>query len=111
MASGFHREMAVVMGGGWSIGPTPMSTSPPGVQRLTRVETGEPLHMSLTDDRLFDNPWIYATQTGWSGLNSAEISSVDGIPATVADSRWWMISGDRILNNGKCSRKPCRGAG
>jgi hypothetical protein len=43
-----------------------------GVQRLTRVETGEPLHMSLTDDRLFDNPWIYATQTGWWGLNNAE---------------------------------------
>ena len=45
-----------------------------GVQRLTRVETGEQLHMSLTDDRLFDNPWIYATQVGWWGLNSAEIA-------------------------------------
>src|SRR5271169_1515420 len=45
-----------------------------GVQRLTRVETGEPLHMSLTDDKLFDNPFIYATQTGWWGLNNAEIA-------------------------------------
>lgn len=45
-----------------------------GVERLTRVETGAPLHMSLTDDRLFDNPWIYATQTGWWGLDSAEIA-------------------------------------
>src|ERR1700689_1476998 len=45
-----------------------------GVQRLTRVETGEPLHMALTDDKLFDNPWIYATQTGWWGLNNAEIA-------------------------------------
>ena len=45
-----------------------------GVQRLTRVETGEPLHMALTDDRIFDNPWIYATQTGWWGLNKAEIA-------------------------------------
>ena len=45
-----------------------------GVQRLTRVETGQPLHMSLTDDKLFDNPWIYATQTGWWELNAAEIA-------------------------------------
>ena len=43
-----------------------------GVQRLTRVETGQPLHMSLTDDKLFDNPWIYATQTGYWGLDKAE---------------------------------------
>lgn len=45
-----------------------------GVERLTRVETAEPLHMRLTDDHLFDNPWIYATQTGWWGLSSAEIA-------------------------------------
>ena len=36
-----------------------------GIQRLTRIDTGEPLHFRLTDDRLFDYPWIYATQTGW----------------------------------------------
>jgi hypothetical protein len=45
-----------------------------GVARLTRVETAEPLHMRLTDDRLFDTPWIYATQTGWWGLTGAEIA-------------------------------------
>ena len=45
-----------------------------GVERLTRSKPGQPLHMSLTDDRLFDNPWIYATQTGWWGLSSAEIA-------------------------------------
>ncbi len=45
-----------------------------GVQRLTRVETGQPLHMSLTDDKIFDNPWIYATQTGYWGLDNAEIA-------------------------------------
>ncbi len=45
-----------------------------GVQRLTRIDTGEPRHMSLTDDRLFDHPWIYATQTGWWGLSDAEIA-------------------------------------
>src|SRR5262249_20121610 len=43
-----------------------------GVGRLTRIEVGEPLHMRLTDPRLFDNPWIYATQTGWWGLSNAE---------------------------------------
>jgi hypothetical protein len=43
-----------------------------GVQRLTRIETGEPLHLRLEDPKLFDNPWIYATQAGWWGLTSAE---------------------------------------
>ncbi len=45
-----------------------------GVQRLTRIDTGEPLHLRLTDDRLFDYPWVYATQTGWWGLSDAETS-------------------------------------
>jgi Domain of unknown function (DUF4159) len=45
-----------------------------GVQRLTRVETGQPLHLSLTDDKLFDNPWVYATQTGYWDLDNAEIA-------------------------------------
>jgi hypothetical protein len=43
-----------------------------GVQRLTRIETGEPLHFRLDDPKLFDNPWIYATQAGWWGLTAAE---------------------------------------
>jgi hypothetical protein len=44
-----------------------------GVGRLTRVATGDPRHLRFTDDRLFDYPWIYATQTGWWGLSDAEI--------------------------------------
>ncbi len=40
-----------------------------GVQRLTRVATGEPKHLRLTDEHLFDYPWIYATQTGWWGFS------------------------------------------
>ena len=44
-----------------------------GVQRLTRIATGEPHHFSLTDNQLWDHPWIYATQTGWWGLSDAEI--------------------------------------
>jgi Domain of unknown function (DUF4159) len=43
-----------------------------GVGRLTRIHTGDPRHSRLTDDRLFDYPWIYATQTGWWGLSDAE---------------------------------------
>jgi hypothetical protein len=43
-----------------------------GLQRLTRIDTGDPRHLRLTDDRLFDYPWIYATQTGWWGLTDAE---------------------------------------
>ena len=43
-----------------------------GVERLTRVHTGDPRHIRLTDNRLFDYPWIYATQTGWWGLTDAE---------------------------------------
>src|SRR5258708_5858759 len=43
-----------------------------GVQRLTRIDTGDPRHFRLTDDQLFDHPWIYATQTGWWGLTDAE---------------------------------------
>ena len=43
-----------------------------GVQRLTRVDTGDPRHVSLLDDHLFDYPWIYATQTGYWDLSDAE---------------------------------------
>ncbi len=43
-----------------------------GVERLTRVNTGEPRHLGLMDDHIFDYPWIYATQTGWWDLSKAE---------------------------------------
>lgn len=43
-----------------------------GVERLTRIATGDPRHLRLTDERLFEYPWIYATQTGWWGLTDAE---------------------------------------
>lgn len=44
-----------------------------GVQRLTRVQVGEPVHVGLTDERLFDYPWIYATQVGYWDLSAPEI--------------------------------------
>jgi len=43
-----------------------------GVRRLTRVQTGEPVHFGLMDDKLWDHPWIYATQTGYWGLSDRE---------------------------------------
>src|SRR4051812_33773033 len=36
-----------------------------GLGRLTRIDVGEPQHFSLTDDRIWDHPWIYVTQSGW----------------------------------------------
>ena len=43
-----------------------------GVERLTRINTGDPRYLRLSDDRLFEYPWIYATQTGWWGLTDLE---------------------------------------
>jgi hypothetical protein len=45
-----------------------------GIQRLTRLDTGDPRHLRLTDKNLFDYPWIYATQSGWWDLSDAEVS-------------------------------------
>jgi hypothetical protein len=47
-----------------------------GVRRLTRIDTGDPRHLRLTDPHLFDYPWIYATQTGWWGLSDAETTAL-----------------------------------
>ena len=44
-----------------------------GIQRLTRIDVGEPQHFRLTDKRLLDHPWLYATQTGWWGLTDEEV--------------------------------------
>lgn len=43
-----------------------------GVGRLTRIDTASPQHVGLEDNRIFDYPWIYATQTGWWGLSDRE---------------------------------------
>lgn len=44
-----------------------------GVGRLTRVAAGEPKHFRLTDDHLWDHPWLYATQVGWWDLTDPEV--------------------------------------
>jgi hypothetical protein len=45
-----------------------------GIRRLTQIDVGEGLHLPLTDDRIFDYPWIYATQTGYWDLSDEEIA-------------------------------------
>ncbi len=47
-----------------------------GVQRLTRIDAGNPQHVSLKDEKLFDYPWIYATQTGYWDLSDQETSQL-----------------------------------
>jgi hypothetical protein len=47
-----------------------------GVQRLTRMDAGDPQHVSLTDPKLFDYPWIYATQTGYWDLSDKETAQL-----------------------------------
>ncbi len=47
-----------------------------GVRRLTRLDTGVPIHLPLTDDRIFDHPWIYATQVGYWDLSDAEVKQL-----------------------------------
>jgi hypothetical protein len=42
--------------------------------RLTRISVGESGYLPLTDDRLFDYPWLYATQTGYWDLDDVEVA-------------------------------------
>jgi Domain of unknown function (DUF4159) len=43
-----------------------------GIRRLTRIDAGENRHLPLTDGKLFEYPWIYATQTGYWSLSDNE---------------------------------------
>jgi hypothetical protein len=47
-----------------------------GISRLTRIDAGDPRHLSFTDEHLFEYPWVYATQTGWWGLTDAECAKL-----------------------------------
>jgi hypothetical protein len=47
-----------------------------GIARLTRVDAGEGVTVDLLDDRLFDYPWLYATQTGYWDLSDDEIAKL-----------------------------------
>lgn len=43
------------------------------VSRLTRLDLGDHVTVALTDDKLFDYPWLYATQVGYWDLSDEEI--------------------------------------
>jgi len=46
----------------------------PNLQRMTRIAVGEPVQVRLTDENLFEYPWLYATQTGDWDLDDEEIA-------------------------------------
>ncbi len=71
---GWGRASRDGMGSGWWLVDWPAADNhfTTGVERLTRIDTGDPRHLRLNDPHLFDYPWIYATQTGWWGLTDAE---------------------------------------
>src|SRR5215212_3241313 len=74
----YHRRFGYSsrdgQGSGWWMMDWPAAENhfTTGVQRLTRIDAGDPRHVRLTDDRIFDYPWIYATQTGWWDLSDTE---------------------------------------
>jgi hypothetical protein len=45
-----------------------------GIRRLTLIDVGEGRHVPLTDDRIFEYPWVYATQVGYWDLSDDETS-------------------------------------
>jgi hypothetical protein len=70
----FGRSSRDGVGTGWWLMDWPDSDIhfTEGVNRLTRIDAGDPRHFRITDERAFDYPWIYATQTGWWGLSDQE---------------------------------------
>jgi hypothetical protein len=47
-----------------------------GLQRLTRISIGEPVHTGLTDDKIFEYPWSYSTQNNYMDMSEAEIKQL-----------------------------------
>jgi hypothetical protein len=46
------------------------------VTRLTRINAGPSMVLPLTDKRLFEYPWLYATQTGYWQLSEEELDNL-----------------------------------
>jgi hypothetical protein len=44
------------------------------LDRLTRIDAGQGVAVELTDDSLFDYPWLYATQVGYWDLSDEEVA-------------------------------------
>lgn len=76
----YHRNFGYSsrdgIGTGWWLMDWPAAENhfTTGLERLTRIQAGDPRHVRLTDEALFDYPWIYATQTGWWNLSDTETS-------------------------------------
>jgi hypothetical protein len=74
----FHRRFGFSsrdgQGEGWWVVDWPAADNhfTRGIERLTRIDTGDQRHFRITDDHAFDYPWIYVTQAGWWGLTDAE---------------------------------------
>jgi hypothetical protein len=43
-----------------------------GVKRLTRIDVGAPHILRVSEDSLYDHPWIYLTQAGYWALNQTD---------------------------------------
>ena len=74
----FHRRWGASSrdgsGTGWWLVDWPAADNhfTSGISRLTKIDAGDPRHLRLTDDDIFDYPFIYATQAGWWGLTDQE---------------------------------------
>jgi len=44
------------------------------LRRITRINTGESVAVRLTDENLFDFPWLYVTQAGYWDLSDEEVA-------------------------------------
>lgn len=44
------------------------------LSRLTRLDLGDHVTVALTDDKVFDYPWLYATQVGYWDLSDEEVA-------------------------------------
>jgi hypothetical protein len=71
---GGYRSSRSGIGSGWWMMDWPDAENhfTAGLDRLTRIQTGDPRHVRLTDDELFEYPYLYATQTGYWNLSDAE---------------------------------------
>ena len=100
MAGGRGRGFGRGYGRGWWMQDYPRAEIhfTQGVQRLTRIDIGQGRHASLTDDRIFDYPWIYATQVGYWYLSDAEIARlreyIDRGGFLVVDDFWGLAEWD-----------------
>ncbi|MEO5922267.1 MAG: DUF4159 domain-containing protein [Bryobacteraceae bacterium] len=47
-----------------------------GLQRLTRMNIGEPTHHSLDGDEIFDYPWTYSTQNNYMEMTEKEVKQL-----------------------------------